>query len=375
MNSGRKGWIFAEPKSWRCPVKIILTFYKRMGFNLRNRGIYDQSFIMSTVRNIRGIQVSDGQKPVSASTYLNDLRLLCAAVGYSGHISSKSAKVAGTSAAFAAGLTTLDLMSKGRWQSDKTSLHYRQMTPAYRRKLGAATSVFRKTQHQTGPEPARQHNEGPRRAPGIFTTRTKKKQRWFQEVQEATGALETPLRVKLNRIQRANQQAKVEEAKKAADKAASAQRQKQQLIKQRQEIEQERERLVEERNRLLEHNENLKCKQRYIEGQIKEQKDEKERLKVMNKFLEDWKKEIFESKQARRAQIAASQRRFQQHGWIQQRLQRQSDQPSYSGQIRGVQASCPRHDVINQHDRPPRQNRDNQQTKDLQVNQPSSQTN
>lgn len=90
---------------------------------MRNSGVGDTSVVISPMRSVEGYQLCDGARAIAASTYLADLRRLCVEAGHEGKISSKSPKIAGTSACYAAGMSTLDVQTRGRWEGERTSLH------------------------------------------------------------------------------------------------------------------------------------------------------------------------------------------------------------------------------------------------------------
>ena len=121
-------------------------YFDRMGFNMQSDGIQDRNFVMAQCRNMRisgqQVQVSDGRRPVSGTTMLNDLRNCATSVGYYGKISSKSAKISGTSASFNAGLTNSDVRDKGRWRSPDTALYYRQLSSGHRQMLSTSNTFL-----------------------------------------------------------------------------------------------------------------------------------------------------------------------------------------------------------------------------------------
>ena len=60
--------------------------------------------------------VGDGRFPISISTLMRNVNNLYAKVGFNTKISSKSAKVLGTSLAFELGMSNDQVMLLGRWK-------------------------------------------------------------------------------------------------------------------------------------------------------------------------------------------------------------------------------------------------------------------
>jgi hypothetical protein len=133
----------------RCPVDLFLCYFERMGLKMAQSEVFDNSFLFPLARSIkigaRRVQVSDGRKAISSANYIRDLRRLCAKEGWTAKVSTKSPKMAGTSAAFAAGLSDGEVRDKGRWKSHSTALHYRIQTSTYCHQIATATSIFTNT--------------------------------------------------------------------------------------------------------------------------------------------------------------------------------------------------------------------------------------
>ena len=145
FNLGKHRFIMSEPH-WRDPYKLVCWFYARMGYSFAGSNTEDRNFLMGHVRSNwvdgRQRQFADGLTPICTSTQLADLRALCKAVGYLEEVSSKSPKVAGTSASFAAGLSDEQVRDKGGWMSIQTPLFYRRQAPSYTKLICSSNSAF-----------------------------------------------------------------------------------------------------------------------------------------------------------------------------------------------------------------------------------------
>ena len=261
---------------------------------MRNNEVADTSFIISPMRSVEGIQLCDGARPIAASTYLADMRRLCLQAGHTGTISSKSPKIAGTSACYAAGMSTLDVQSRGRWEGERTSLHYRQQTPAYRRRIGTATSMFKpmgdsvEAEEETGIQ-----QQGRRRS-----KKAAKRQEWRREIADGQEDREISQLGKRNRRDKRqvlsyseqerldNLQELLDERDELRMRQEELKEQKEQQVWECQQLEKEQQDLMYERGLLINERMRLTGRQWRLEKELTQHKKEKEELVQQLKQLQ-----------------------------------------------------------------------------------------
>lgn len=142
LHHGSTGYIVAEGGA-TCPYQLIKLFFGRFSFFFNDGQIADANFLLPRLKMAREtkIMIADGSKPVCQSTLVSNIKELAALVGFEPTVSAKSAKIAGTSAAFINGLSDADIRDKGRWKSLESALHYRRLSDAYKLKLAKAISI------------------------------------------------------------------------------------------------------------------------------------------------------------------------------------------------------------------------------------------
>lgn len=140
--AGNTGFIMEEGGA-TCPYLLIKLFFGRMGFFFNDGEVSDSNFLLARLRMAPDTRtmIPDGRAAVCQSTLVTDIKTLAAEVNFKPNVSGKSAKIAGTSAAYACGLSDADIRDKGRWRSLESALHYRRTTQAYKLKLAQATSI------------------------------------------------------------------------------------------------------------------------------------------------------------------------------------------------------------------------------------------
>ena len=108
-----------------CPVAVTKNFFRC--FQLRfGAAAGDASFVSFQLRRDSAAVVPIFSRPLGYSSATADLRKLFKGAGVPESLATdKSIKMAGVTAAFAAGATVEDLMHAGRWRSPNIPLHYK----------------------------------------------------------------------------------------------------------------------------------------------------------------------------------------------------------------------------------------------------------
>lgn len=279
-------------------MRLIERSFQRLGLQRLDEGIADTSFIISPLRRVEGYQLADGAKPICASTYLADMRTLCERAGHTGKISSKSPKVAGTSACYAAGMSTLDCQTRGRWNGERTSLHYRQATPAYRARIGTAISMFKPGRDVIGREEeegvqqqGRGQGKRKRRRRQLAADRARKKKQWYREVREETGPARQHQLGKRHRRDRSlvrdhREQQRLDELQPIIDERDELLMRQEELLADRnrfqliyEQMEQEQVELVRERGQIAQEKARLEGAHWRLKQQIRQQQQETDQLR------------------------------------------------------------------------------------------------
>ena len=121
-----------------CPVKITNAYFRRFGLQF-GRAAGDSSYVNFQLRrSSHGSLEPIRHRPLSATTATENLRQLFAAVGIPAtKFTDKSVKMAGVTAAFAAGASPDDVMHAGRWKSSEIPLRYKHNTVQFKRNVAA----------------------------------------------------------------------------------------------------------------------------------------------------------------------------------------------------------------------------------------------
>ena len=130
-----------------CPYTLFKLYYARTAYYFRDNKIEDLNFLFPRLRmaKITRVLIPDGRHAVSQNTLVTNIKALAKKIGFSGVVSGKSAKIGGTSAAFASGLSDADVRDKGRWRSLESAQHYRRVSDSHKLKLAKAFSIQRST--------------------------------------------------------------------------------------------------------------------------------------------------------------------------------------------------------------------------------------
>ncbi len=156
--TGNMSYIIAEGGN-ACPYMLIKLYYGRFSFFFNDGQIMDENFLMPKLRMAKVTRtiIADGSSPVSQSTLVANIKELAKIVGFEPAVSGKSAKIGGTSAAFANGLSDADIRDKGRWRTLESALYYRRLAESYKLKLARATSVQTEPWRQAVPDNAQKY--------------------------------------------------------------------------------------------------------------------------------------------------------------------------------------------------------------------------
>ena len=126
--------IVEKPNSSTCPVMLLETYYNRCGLIFgREANATDRSYIFSrtagqTLQHPAGrVQLASGAHPTPVSNYVQQGRELLKEAGWQHlHFTSKSPKVGGVTAAFAANISEDNVRDLGHWQSNSVVHRYRR---------------------------------------------------------------------------------------------------------------------------------------------------------------------------------------------------------------------------------------------------------
>ena len=142
LAEGNRAHLIAEG-GMACPYRVLKLYYARMSYFFNDGEIMDSNFLLPRLRMAKKtrILVADGRYAISQTSLVSGMRELAKAVGFEPPISGKSAKIAGTSASFANGLSDEDIRDKGRWKTTESALYYRRLAESYRLKLARAISI------------------------------------------------------------------------------------------------------------------------------------------------------------------------------------------------------------------------------------------
>jgi hypothetical protein len=125
FHSGRFSVLNAIADDPYCPVLLVKRFFQRFSLQFGHQAA-DTTFVNFQLRKSAGQWFPICHKSLSSSGATDSLRKTFQAAGCPIHkVTDKSVKMAGVTAAFAAGATTEDVMHAGRWQSQETPLRYK----------------------------------------------------------------------------------------------------------------------------------------------------------------------------------------------------------------------------------------------------------
>ncbi len=142
LHVGSRGHIIKEGGA-ACPYTLFKLYYARNSYYFRDGKIEDLNFLFPRLKmaKITRVSIPDGRHAVSQNTLVTNIKALAKKVGFSGVVSGKSAKIGGTSAAFASGLSDAEVRDKGRWRSLESAQHYRRISDSHKLKLAKAFSI------------------------------------------------------------------------------------------------------------------------------------------------------------------------------------------------------------------------------------------
>lgn len=151
--NGSVAHIIEEPGQL-CPYKAIKLYYARCAYYFNDGHIDDLNFLLPRFRmaKVTRILIPDGRVAVAESTLVANIKSLAKSVGFEGKVSGKSAKIGGTSASFAVGLSDAEVRDKGRWRTLDTAQYYRRISDSHKLKLARSISI------QTQPQEKRNLN-------------------------------------------------------------------------------------------------------------------------------------------------------------------------------------------------------------------------
>ena len=136
LHEGRTSFLVATDSPY-CPVRLARLYFRCLGIRF-GAATGDTSYVNFQLRRQAAHTVPILHKSLGYTTATEDLRSLFRAAGLTTtKISDKSVKMAGVTAAFAAGATTEDVMHAGRWRTPSIPLHYKHNSAAFKR-TGAA---------------------------------------------------------------------------------------------------------------------------------------------------------------------------------------------------------------------------------------------
>jgi hypothetical protein len=136
FHQGRSSFLVPTSTPY-CPVAITKAYFRRFGLRFGQES-GDSSFVNFQLRHHAATLLPIFHRSLSASTATRDLRLLFAAAGLPGvPITDKSIKMAGVSAAFAAGASTEDVMHIGRWRTTEIPLRYKLNTAEFKKSMAS----------------------------------------------------------------------------------------------------------------------------------------------------------------------------------------------------------------------------------------------
>ena len=144
IHIGNKAYIVKEGGA-ACPYTLYKLYFARNSYYFRDGKTEDLNFLFPRLKmaKITRILIPDGRYAVSENTLVTNIKAMAKKVGFSGVVSGKSAKIGGTSAAFASGLSDAEVRDKGRWRSLESAQHYRRISDSHNLKLAKAFSIQR----------------------------------------------------------------------------------------------------------------------------------------------------------------------------------------------------------------------------------------
>ncbi len=125
-----------------CPYFFIQIYFLRMNMSFEDDRSKDSSYVLPRLmKDQSNIQRPLGQTVLSYSGIVNGIKSVCKQVGFEAKVSGKSAKIGGASSSYRANLSPLQVMDKGRWKSEQSSLFYRRTGEQYNKVIASATSI------------------------------------------------------------------------------------------------------------------------------------------------------------------------------------------------------------------------------------------
>lgn len=125
-----------------CPYFFIQMYFLRMNMSFGDDKSKDSSYVLPRlVKDQSNIQRPLGRTVLSYSGLVNGIKSVCKQVGFEAKVSGKSAKIGGASSSYRANLTPLQVMDKGRWKSEQSSLFYRRTGEHYNKVIASAISI------------------------------------------------------------------------------------------------------------------------------------------------------------------------------------------------------------------------------------------
>ncbi len=125
-----------------CPFYFIQLYFLRMDLKFKDGENGVTGYVLPRlVRDHTKIQRPLARTVLSHSGLVGGIKSACKQVGFEAKVSGKSAKIGGASSCYRANMSPLQVMDKGRWRSEQSSLFYRRIGEQYNRVIAAATTI------------------------------------------------------------------------------------------------------------------------------------------------------------------------------------------------------------------------------------------
>ena len=146
LHQGRSSYLVASDSPF-CPVRLTHLYFRcfHLSFGLQSNDKTFLNFQLRRHQSTGGARIVPiPSRSLSASQATADLRKLYAAAGITqpARLSDKSFKMAGVTAAFAAGASAEDVMHAGRWESPDMPLHYRHNSADFKKAMASKIPVL-----------------------------------------------------------------------------------------------------------------------------------------------------------------------------------------------------------------------------------------